>query len=112
MYMQAVLGLLSGCYRSKDLKSYCILQLFERMQGITNSYDCPLLELTNALLVVESKFIVREISVVHECTASCKYVEKHSPITVERELFNCNQLVFEHDYSNQYFCFNIYAIRH
>ena len=85
--------------------------MFERL-GITNSYDCPLLELTNELLVVESKTIVREVSIVHECTTSCKYVEKQLSISVERESVNSNQLVYEHDYQNNYFCFNLYAIRH
>ena len=81
-------------------------------EDIVNDYDCPLLELTNELHVVESSTVIREVSVVHECTSSCKYIDKSSSINIERESVSCNQLVLEHDYSNHYYCFNIYGIRH
>lgn len=39
---------------------------------ITNEYDCPLLMLSNVMFTVKTTEILRDISVVHECTESCQ----------------------------------------
>ena len=79
---------------------------------LTNEYECPLLTLTNTLTGINPADIVTEISVMHECTDSCKFVD-NGPLNVlqiERENIRTNRLMYVHDWTNKWYCLNIYCM--
>ena len=78
-------------------------------EDIVNDYDCPLLELTNELHVVEGSTVIREVSVVQECTSSCKYIDKSSSINIDVNQLVVINLCLSTTISNHYYCFNIYG---
>lgn len=93
---------------------WCIVQGFLPLlsldeQPILNPYDCPLLELSNTIFCTPSCNIKRHAPLVHECTNSCTFQETMQARTVERENILCNKLVFQHDWSNPTYCFNVYC---
>ena len=82
-------GILLGCCKTTDGRCICILRGFEEMVSplgatVTNEFDCPLLMLSNVVFAVTSE-VLKDISVVHEYTQSCKFVERAVPRKVERE---------------------------
>ena len=50
-----------------------------------NEYDCSLLILSHVIFTVKSSKIVKSVSVVHECSKTCKFV---TPRNVERGRFS------------------------
>lgn len=79
-------------------------------QPILNSYNCPLLTLMPSFSLINTAHIDSEsaVSIMHECTDSCKFVDLCTTRTVERENVTTNTLKFEHDYNNSMHCLNIY----
>ena len=109
-------GTLLACFKTTDGRCVCVLRGFEAMESplgtaVTNEYDCPLLMLSNVVFTVTAREVLKDISVVHECTQSCKFVERAVPRKVEREDIPVCRLEFEHDLeSNVMYCLNIYCM--
>ena len=80
--------------------------------AILNDFDCPLLSLTKTLYFATPKSLVCSVSVVHECSSSCVFRrQRSSATTVEREkVLNESSLVYEHDWSNEIVCLNMYCM--
>ena len=75
---------------------------------LLNKFDCPLFSLSRTILSVDSTNILAAVSFVHECDED---VERNMQITQEREEIDMPKLVFEHNWSNVLFCYNIYCIQ-
>ena len=111
--LQMKYGLLLLC-AAKDQSWFCLVQEFEQLQvhgmPLTNSYDCPLLELTSYVKAITPATIISPVSIVHECTDSCVFVNSSTRQRVERSDMIVNKLVFQHASSNTLFCLNIYCM--
>ena len=95
--------------------SYCLLQKMcfttsETGYSTTNEYDCPMLEACNDVLAVISTNILTDMSVVHACNESCQFTETIVESGVERELVQSSKLVLKHDFSNNTYLLNRYAL--
>ena len=93
--------------------SVCLVRGFEAMAladgtPLLNKFDCPLFSLSRTILSVDSTNILAAVSFVHECDED---VERNMQITQEREETDMPKLVFEHNWSNVLFCYNIYCIQ-
>ncbi len=107
--------LLACCEHAETKKAYCILQLFEKVeansQDVLNDRDCPLLLLLNILILVPSTSVVSDVSIAHECGSECKYVSGSTTSRLmERESITVSGNTFEHDFSNNLFCLNVYSL--
>ena len=71
--------------------------------------DCPLLELLTDFKIVPLLAIISSVSIVHECTTQCKYVEGAKQ-TIEKELLNRQCLGYVHDTSVVFYCLNVYCM--
>ncbi len=108
-------GILLLCCRSVQGRVVCLVQGFEALESplgepLVNEYDCPLLSLTRTVITVYAFNIIKAISIVHECTESCCFVNSVRHRNVEREQISVSSLVYEHDFSNYLYCLNIYCM--
>ena len=89
------------------------VRLFEDMktgtQLMLNDFDCPLMTLTNTIVGIDPTDIASEVSIMHECTDTCKFIASGRRI-VERELIQTNTLSYVHDWTNKWYCLNIYCM--
>ena len=114
--LQMKYGFLLACCKTTDGRCVCILRGLEAMvsplgTAVTNEYDCPLLMLSNTVFTVKATEVLKDVSVVHECTESCQFVERAVPRNVEREDVSVSRLEFEHDFdSNIMYCLNIFCM--
>ncbi len=74
-----------------------------------NEFDCPLFTLSTIFQCNPSDSISHSVSMLHECTASCTF-KRGVTETIERENVQSSKLVFEHDFSNNLYSFNIYCM--
>ena len=77
---------------------------------ITNEMGCPLFELSNIIFTVSSMSVLKAVSLVHECAASCKFSMEQVPRNVERELVSTSRIEYKHDFTNLMYCFDLYCI--
>ena len=93
--------------------SLCLINTFESVQDgcghIKNELDCPLYVLSKRLCAVPSTLIDNSVSFVHQCNPNCKF-NTHVLSSSEHETVTVNRLVFNHDFSNRSFCFNLFCI--
>ena len=106
-------ALLMAVYKTATGATLCLLQGFLSLltstgEQLLNEFDCPLLELTKTLFTVPGGNI-RKVIIVHECTNTCVLAEKAAGQTVDREHLGCNQLTFVHDWSNYFYCYNVFC---
>ena len=78
--------------------------------AIINDLDCPLLSLTNTLYFTNPNSLVCSVFVVHECSTSCVFQRQGSSYTIKRELVLKDSLGYEHDWSNEIVCLNVYCM--
>ena len=79
--------------------------------AILNDRDCPLLTSMNYIRGIAPSSVVSAVSIVHECTTDCKYTNCKATI-IERETVTIsNGLNLVHDYSNNFFCLNVYCMK-
>ena len=113
-FMQGDFGLFVASFSVREGGSYCIVQLFERMDSfgipITNDYDCPLLSLTNLFHCIPAHYVFQSISVIHECTSTCNLQCVYTSSTVERLSIPSQKHMFVHDFSNNLYSFNVYCM--
>lgn len=109
-------GILLAVFKLQDGAVVCLIQGFQKLQSqdgarlFMNEYDCPLLELTRTIFSTPGRNILRAVSVVHECGASCRFDETQTIESVERQEITRTKLTFEHDWSNTLYSFNVYCV--
>lgn len=73
--------------------------------------DCPLLKLTHKVFLRRPSSILKAVSVVHKCSASCKFTMKQISRHVERETVNASRIEYEHDsIGSLLYCLNVYCM--
>ena len=77
---------------------------------VLNEYECPLLTLSTTVVFVHSTAISTAISVMHQCSDTCSFVRTSCFENRERESVSTNKLVFQHDWSNNLYCLNVYCM--
>ena len=91
---------------------YSLVQSLQSMdlfgETVSNEYDCPLYSLSKLIYCIPSKHVCHSVSVVHECTNTCTFVTKLVPKKLEHEDVNISSLIFEHNWSNNMYCHNLY----
>ena len=113
--MQMEYGILSACISVMADKSaqpeqrYCILQELEELR-INNEFDCPLLSLTNNYHFVIPEIVFTTVSILHQCTSSCKFITKSSFLNFEREQISQSRLTFQHHLADRMFFLNLFCI--
>ena len=112
---QILFGELLNCFHSLS-GSWIIMRLFEPVtsesnERICDEFNCPILELTNNIHLCLVSQVLTPVSIVHSCTESCKF-KTTSTMTrlVEREQIPIGDITFEHDWTNSFYCLNIYNI--
>ena len=71
-------------------RRFCLVQGCDTLcassaQPILNSYDCLLITVTQEHFLLWTVVLFGELSVVHECLESCKFVQEESTRRVERQ---------------------------
>ena len=94
--------------------SVCLIQVMEPMtalegDAICNELGCPLLTLTKTIRAVHPNCVLSSVSIVHQCTESCIFVEMFSTACEERESVLRKSLVYQHDWTNDLYCLNIFC---
>ncbi len=79
-------------------------------EPIQNELDCPLLTFSNLIYCIPSNCVKRSVSVVHECSNTCTYITALTSKVVEREGVDVSETVFNHDWSINLYCLNIYCM--
>ena len=99
---------------SKGHLQYCIVRLMERMdvngQCMVNDYDCPLLLFSSQIVTIVPSAVQAAVSVMHECTSSCYFKKQNTCRRIEREDIDTIHLSYIHDWSNPFYCLNIYCM--
>ena len=104
------------CVQTVDGRMACFIRGLEAMvsplgTSILNEFDCPLLSLSHTIFTVNSTGIKKAVSVVHNCTDTCRFIDMECSRHVEREDVTIKRLEYKHDYSeNLMFCLNIYCM--
>ena len=87
--------------------------LVEKLTGVasqTQEQWCPMVRVLPVIIKIDSIDVIRSVSIVHHCTNTCKFV-RNSKHFIEREaVTNTNKLSVQHDYSNDLFLYNMYAL--
>ena len=113
--IQMQYGILLATFKRNDGSVHCLVQGFQKLettdgQAIKNSYDCPLLELSRTIFCTPSSNVRRAVSLVHECSDSCAFLETTAVDNVEREEVSIqSKLLFKHDWQNYLYCYNVYC---
>ena len=105
-------GLLLASLKPLNEESICLVRGLHSTDAV-NAIGCPMLKLTDVIFSVASSHIVKSVSVLHECGPSCKFIQKWTERTVEREKLSlCNsKLEYEHDFChNKDYYINVYCI--
>ena len=95
----------------KALKHSSIKAFIAGDEPILNEQDCPLIQSTNIIMVINSKDIVAPVSLVHQCTSTCKFSLQTVTTTIERKSAEQNRLIFKHDFINDIYCINNYCMK-
>lgn len=111
-------GILVACCKTQGVsgRAVCIVRGLEKVltpleEPILDEIDCPLLSLTNTIFTTSSKLIRRSVSIVHQCTDTCHFVEKEWPRVMERETVHSSRMEYEHDFANNLmYSLNIYCM--
>ncbi|SMN02232.1 hypothetical protein SPONN_626 [uncultured Candidatus Thioglobus sp.] len=96
-------------------EQYCLIQMLEPVcvdnEPITDNLECPLLTLSNNFYAVQPQCIQTSISIVHQCTHTCTFIDKSSSLHVEREVVLRTHLFLNMiGASNNMYCRNILCI--
>ena len=94
--------------------SICSLKAMVSPLGtpILNEFDCALLSLSHTIFTMNSMGIKKAVSVVHNCTDTCRFIDMDCPRHVERQDVTIKRLEYKHDFSgNLMFCLNVYCMK-
>lgn len=97
-----------------SLTRHCLIQVMEDLsvddEIVTNEFDCPLYTLSNNFCCISPEAMLTPVSFVHQCNQTCKFVHKSSSLNIERESVDQSSVCFEHDWSNDLYCLNVFCI--
>lgn len=116
--MQEMFAELLLCVQSSAGDRMCLVRPMELLlssqgQRVCNEYDCPLLHAEQKVTVVPASSVNFSVSIVHECGQSCVFSVQPRQRRVERQVIvDCDNLVYQHDFSNNLFCLNVYCMHH
>ena len=76
--------------KSCDESDLCIIRGLEPILSsngdpILNELDCPLMILTQTIFVTKSSSILGAVSIICECSGSCKFARRQYETSIERE---------------------------
>ena len=79
---------------------------------ITNDFECPLLTLTDTVLLVPPHRVQTSVSIIHQCADTCTFTGAGIRHRIEREEVHvhCCNLLYKHDWSNNLYCLNIFCM--
>ena len=80
----------------RDSSPFCIIHEFHDL-AVANEYDCPLLTLSHDLRMIHSNTVTTTVSMCHECTDSCAFVDHNGPYMIERDTVSRTRFVYRHD---------------
>ena len=94
---------------------HCLVQGFHCLetpdgQPLLNKHERPLLELSNMIYSTSGSNVMRAVSIVHECGGTCTFRETTAVQNIERMDIAVNKLVFNHDWNNTMYCYNVYCM--
>ncbi len=76
-----------------------------------NEENCTTLHILPNISQIDATYIIIPISIIHECTSNCKYVQGATYLAERQSITTEKKLTLEHDYSNHLFCLlNEYAL--
>ena len=108
--LQAVYGILLSCLEGARGETFCVARLFTSL-SITNEYDCPILTISDSLILIPSIKVLRSVSILHLCNSDCIFLSDSSCTrSIERQLVNVSSLSFKHNFSNDLYFLNIYCM--
>ena len=92
--------------KSADGRSACVIRGLEAIVSpygipITNEYDCPLLSLSHIIFTTKTSEVLKGVSVIHQCTETCQFIDKECGRNVEREDICLSRLEYQHDFSGK-----------
>ena len=94
-----------------------MIQLYVQVVDGNNSTihderDCPLLRKTKIILTVPTTNIISIVSIIHNCSSTCKYYSQPHTLLFEREEVSSSKLPlrYRHDYSNASYLLNTYFV--
>ena len=113
--MQEVYAELVLCVQSSVGDRMCLIRpmgllLSSQGQQMYNEYDCPLLHAEMKVTVVPAESVLSTVSIVHECSRSFVFSFQSCQRTIERQSIDCDDLVYQHDFSNNLFCLNVFCM--
>ena len=101
-------GRLLGCF-SMFGSRYCLVRLSEAITtDEATVLTVHLSTLLTLFIVCPSTFVSHSVSIVHQCTDSCKISRRDTIYQVEQEQLELPSLVYTHDWSNTMYCLNVY----
>ena len=91
IYTQVEYGQLKVCFRLRDANQtsgYCLIEAFQEATvnsgtPLLNEQDCPLLFALDNLIVIPATDVINTVSIVHQCSTSCKLVAASRTCPVE-----------------------------
>ena len=90
---------------------FCLVREMETMdmngEPLTNESDCPLL---SRVVAVSPVAVQAAVSIIHECNTSCVFNQCCTRWRVKREDIEVTKLTFQHDWTNSFYCLNIYCM--
>ena len=90
-------------------QTFSVARMFTSL-SITNEYDSPILALSDTLILIPSKQVLKSVSIFHLCNSDCKFVNKSSTLSIEREILTVSTLFLQHNYTNDFYFLNIYCM--
>ena len=98
--------------QSSTCTSTCLVHCYERVEAggvpILNDRDCPLLFQLQLIAAIPSTAVIGAVSIMHECSARCRFKQGQTVLKAEREEVSCDLLVYEHDSNSTEYCLNVY----
>ena len=105
-------SMFQGTERSK---SFCLAHMLEPIDSlgipVINEFDCPLLTLIPQFKCISSDCIIQSISVIHQCSSSCKFTLTNILTIVERHQVDQDMLCYVHDYDANIYALNVYCMQ-
>ena len=107
--LSACISAMADNLSAQPEQRYCILQELEELH-INNEFDCPLLSLTNNYHFVIPDIVHTTVSILHQCTSSCKFITRSYVLNFEREQTSQSRLTFQHHLTDSMFFFYLFCI--
>ena len=107
--------MLSACVQHTFTNtSYCVIQKFQEVLAggspILNEMECPYMLATHNFEVVPSCHIHKSISLIHECSDTCKLQEATTTLIERKKVSITGTKILQHDATNDMYFLNVYCV--